>query len=805
MKTVKISPTLVRHLLPGLLAALFLLAPAGLACMDLKWKKKGDKMALEYTPVKGKKRLVTDYIFDASYTGSYYRFPKNKPETLFDAFLPGQDYYSQKVIRVRTDEGFGVINGMGEVVVPFGTYDDIDDHWLVMDGKRDGKQAVYKAYRKGAGWGLVRFYVSDTHGKKEIRYQELLAPCYDWIGKLQYLAVKDVEQLGYGADGNSRHYDRIYDLFDYKRTAYCKVAKNKKYGVISIHYDDPDDAPSVFERVAPLYDEDSFCGSVYADGSYKAEDSYWFLGCVKTNSLLFVLLKEGHRVLVKDMSETPVYVSPVPDKKDRDMPAMFCSKVSGFYFDNYCMSLPGVGSRYGRVRVLPDEHWDIYQMRDTLFLTAGCPDEIRLHCTGMKAFPDKSGWFSCVDRAGDTIVGYHMPIRDRKPVLLKNTAMLQDSGKVVERVGPWEVFRMDGQLGLRHDHSDFILPPVYDMIVPAAGGDYMLVSTLPAPGEQRLWGIVSAEGVISPAQFDEVDEDNEGRLVLTRSRWTDLYGVYALKERRGSYSKPFRLVFNPATGEAVYNFDELLGQYADRSDCFGLYADLESLGAVLDLDLFRALNDEAYGYKLAQSEEGIAQAEYYLKSACKRSDHQRFRASLDAVIAQKKAYADARAEQERIRAEEAAAAAAAQRQSRAEAWAQLASALGQMAQGVNNAVGQYAATKSRSSYRSPAVQSHSGGGTSSASGSQTGYTTVEVLEVWVPGAGSKAEPTYEKRTWYKRFYGNRWCLFPRKDSPHFHTATTNNDRTCQHADVSGYRYKAIDPKVIGGTKYYYFN
>ena len=60
------------NLVRFVLVSLLLFGPIDAYSQDFYWKKKKDKMALGYKPKKGKKALVTDFIYDADFTDSYY-------------------------------------------------------------------------------------------------------------------------------------------------------------------------------------------------------------------------------------------------------------------------------------------------------------------------------------------------------------------------------------------------------------------------------------------------------------------------------------------------------------------------------------------------------------------------------------------------------------------------------------------------------------------------------------------------------------------------------------------------------------
>ena len=76
-----------------------------------KWKVKGDKMALLYRPdSKGKWQQVTDFIFDADYSRSYYYWDKKNPREIGSSDMA--------LIEVSTSEGCGYIDQRGQVIIP---------------------------------------------------------------------------------------------------------------------------------------------------------------------------------------------------------------------------------------------------------------------------------------------------------------------------------------------------------------------------------------------------------------------------------------------------------------------------------------------------------------------------------------------------------------------------------------------------------------------------------------------------------------------------------------------------------------
>ena len=119
-----------------------------------KWKKKGDKMALLYRPNnEGKGQQVTDFIFDADYSRSYYSWDKKEPQFI--------GYGELTIAEVRTSEGCGYIDRKGRTVIPcqYQTYDfrSIKDEilnshygYFIYGTMRNGKKHLYHVSENGA-------------------------------------------------------------------------------------------------------------------------------------------------------------------------------------------------------------------------------------------------------------------------------------------------------------------------------------------------------------------------------------------------------------------------------------------------------------------------------------------------------------------------------------------------------------------------------------------------------------------------------------------------------------------------------
>lgn len=84
------------------------------------------------------------------------------------------------------------------------------------------------------------------------------------------------------------------------------------------------------------------------------------------------------------------------------------------------------------------------------------------------------------------------------------------------------------------------------------------------------------------------------------------------------------------------------------------------------------------------------------------------------------------------------------------------------------------------------------------------WIPTQVLEIH---SGLSIRTTHTFHNWYRKYNGNRWCLYRHKGSTDFFVASLNNERTFEGFDVSGYKYKAIAPTGMSstGTRYYFFN
>ena len=774
-------------------------------------------MALGYKPKKGKKALVTDFIYDAAYTISYYK--NRKPRPIIDSYQGNSDErQKQNAFVVKTDDGVGIINGLGEVVVPYGKYDEFYEPDFVYgfwQGSFHGWNSDNSAsehiirVKKDGKVGLIEL---NSDRKNGVTYKEYIAPKYKYITLVQNF-------WGDGKKGNvlsiklSDKYHRSPQESKSDNLPYWAiVALDGYFGVL--HRWNKEVLPPVYD--AASFSSDTFLGLTYYETKYGE---------------LFEMVKDKHQCLVFAKHQKPHYIHPDTIKSKYSIgykeSKLSLGKHNGgndglsILYGNGSKSLVGslnsgiiyVTPKYKRVRPLPDDLFDIYSYADTAVWQAKWGIK-PVEYVDLTASADKSGWIMCKDSVGNEKIGYW---NFGDPRIFDSVDGAFASADSVWKSGEWVYYKIGNYVAVRHKKTGFSLPPVYSEITPLeSAGDYHVIVTHRV-GNIKLYGLVSPDGVIAPAQFDRFETAKDGKYIFRRVEWPDLYGPFDLnKHQMGWWDIALTMTFNPETGENKYNFDSLLDKYSSyshKSDAFNLYSHLEALGAALDLPEFRALNAIKYAYWLMERKDLIKDANGYITYARWLTPKDNEKLAEIVSEAQKTdentkdyyAYLDkqAAAEAEARRLEEqrqAAIRAEQNRQANLQAWAQVADALGQMAQGVNSGLNSSAKTKRYGSQKQ--VQSRSNSGASSSSE----YTSTQVLEVWVSGPSSKATATHQFHNWYKRFYGNRWCIFRTKGGK-FHTATTNTDTKCAHYDVSGYKYKAIDPgaSLSAGRKYYYFN
>ena len=130
---------------------LLLFMAADVLADDFKWKKKGDKMALFRKPYKKAWVQETDYIYDADFNASYCS-DNNKKPYFFDR------HYS--LIQVKNSQGIGIINWVGDVVIPleyvekFTTYSANMHETFVLSKDAHGKQRLFYIYT-GYPWKVT--------------------------------------------------------------------------------------------------------------------------------------------------------------------------------------------------------------------------------------------------------------------------------------------------------------------------------------------------------------------------------------------------------------------------------------------------------------------------------------------------------------------------------------------------------------------------------------------------------------------------------------------------------------------------
>lgn len=428
--------------------------------------------------------------------------------------------------------------------------------------------------------------------------------------------------------------------------------------------------------------------------------------------------------------------------------------------------------------------------------------------------------FIDISTNGTTVQGFISAKAD-SVVVLDSLSQLSQMGDDIVHEGDNRIFSYLSGVGVTNDMTGSYIAPVYEEIKPlrhivaSAPEGWMLTR------RNSRYGLIFNGNTALECIYNKINTQGDSTVTFTLSSWPHKGYRDPIKKVLAtsiSKSSPYTICMTFSDSIAVNdNFGKILSELSDIKDereLFETYYNLYDMCSYSSNQNFlnplalQTANNMRHivieklteGKGDFQSKEGVLFAQSLYSQMELDTDANNCQELANAVESD----INVRQQEARRLQEEEHARQQAQRQSRAEAWGQLAAALGQMANSINQALGNSRSSK-KQTYTPPRSNNTVRSSSSSSSSSSSEYIPVTVLEVWIPSAGSKSEPTYEERTMYKRYYGNRWCLFATKNSRNFHVAHTNSDKKCGHVDVSGFKYKTSDPKIITGTKYYYFN
>lgn len=353
--------------------------------------------------------------------------------------------------------------------------------------------------------------------------------------------------------------------------------------------------------------------------------------------------------------------------------------------------------------------------------------ELISDATSIAPIPGSNGFLS-VSLPGDSRPKAAFLTRDySEAVILDSMEELPAIAKTAWQTGTTRILDYKGNAGLYDSASGFALPCVYDSIVPVTS----IVDSIPdvigrlfLTYKNKKFGIVGSSAPVMGKVFDKIKRSPDGRGIMLDADVYNSPDSYILEIKCNdegnltfddNLDKIFQNLFVKAdkediTYEGTINY-LLHGmfEFAANSDRPELLPRIYQSGAMIAINKALATSDKRTAMKMLDKADELHLLAV-IKSETELSDldlpgiRERL---IDYFTQQDIARAEAEAARQReakLQAQAQAEAQARQRQERAQAWAQLADALGQLGQGISNAIGNYQASKA--SNRAGASASH---------------------------------------------------------------------------------------------------
>lgn len=325
----------------------------------------------------------------------------------------------------------------------------------------------------------------------------------------------------------------------------------------------------------------------------------------------------------------------------------------------------------------------------------------------------------------DSVVRGFITARADSIVIPASMVDLAAMGQVKAIVGGNRIFTFGGGVGLSNEGAGQYIAPVYDDITPmrtvaqAAPADWFLTR------RGNRYGLMRDGTTVLQCVYDRVEAEGDSLVTFSLTSWPRKGYKYhdgRLNTIQLSPRPYFVYLRTDSVGVVSDNFDSLLQSFANNGNEDVIKA---SYCSMLDMMVFSSRSDLFYpltltcaaamedlvGKKISAdnyvpdtaTDRGVKFAEELYNMLGMKEDADRCAMLARDVDAARMAFDQRINEQIEER-----------RRQRAEAWVQLAQALGQLAQGINNSVSQYRASKSSAS-RSVAAQPRTGAQRTSAS------------------------------------------------------------------------------------------
>lgn len=722
--------------------------------LEVFWKKKGDKMAVFCKSKISEETQITDFIFDTDCKES---FGKGKNVNFLEASdcYGILDYISRKgkFPYIRRVSGIVPVkvNGRYNLLVVKARISPGKDDWRVVfpEGYDTWEiAATYEKYLSGND-KLKKFYIYVTRG--DSNHKGLLS--IDRLVSIRDAVVLDCEydEIIPADNGNiDKEKGKLKWNYNPPNRPMFITRKGNRWGAVLDPYD----------VVPPLYDLKSFTRTGQYDDERPMRTPY----LIRRVSWSLVAVERGDTLILaneyKDLPFTnhrPGEIPPFEEWKIADFEGEYTpARVIVFDApDNMAAYnvqrhhfIPHKGSTYD----IKPLHTFTSDTLSTYILSGnyGCKlynadlgKELIPDATSIAPIPGSNGFLS-VSLPGDPRPKAAFLTRDySEAVILDSMEELPAIAKTTGQTGTTRILDYKGCAGLYDSASGFALPCVYDSIVPVAS----IVDSIPdvigrlfLAYKNKKFGIVGSSAPVMGKVFDKIKRSPDGRGIMLDADVYNSPDSYILEIKCNdegnltfddNLDKIFQNLFVKADKEDVkydHTIDYLLlgmFKFAAHSDRPELLPRIYLSGAMIAINTALATSDKRTAMEMLDKADKL-HLHAVIKSETELPDLDLpgIRERLIKYFRQQDiARAEAEAARQReaeLQAQAQAEAQARQRQERAQAWAQLADALGQLGQGISNAIGNYQASKASnraaaSAPRRPATVHQSSASSSSSS------------------------------------------------------------------------------------------
>ncbi len=735
-----------------LIAFLFLSLP--MEAVDYKWKKKKGKMALVKKKKGEKTAVLTDFLYDASYTDSYWSFKKSDAAHVAYNFFRDKDV--EEVFRVRRDGKVGLLDSYGIEILPC-EYNKIGEEIYAKGNTLYEPRTSYFSVFKDGKWGIVRVDLTSYAKPKAVittpcQYSSLdYAPNYYTFDTSKFLEGEKVENVADWGFVNGKYQkirDKVvvkyypnpnYFLFDrdkwrgmiatreilqnddhwYKTNinkGYVLVSRSKDkktyYGLLNVVNN---------EEVIPTNYNDLTFGHAYRikrdhtnNGHYITHGSEHIYVCEKNDTALALYSNVPWR---KHIYESNFKVDDVRIQADKRTLLLHITgnKHSEYLcLDNRLVIPHAIEGEFNTM--LSDEIYVFktmgkkYNSKHKVYpyglYNAKLKKQI-LPNSYVKIVADatRSGWFSLTDTA-NVVYQAFMPVNRDTVIILKDKAELLDICHAEDYGHNNSLLQFGKDYGFYFGDTDLVLPCSYDSIRPSR-------QVLPALSEDfdgvyltyknSRTGLIAKNGVVAPPIFQTIlvkDSLLEIKIDAIPEIWT----LHAVRFDMKGYIRPTIMV-TAQDGECSgqMNFTEIFRNIDSRRKWHAML----SLGAYMDNREMQGLATVYYALSNdLETRQGVEAAEKYLNVAKERygykeiDTYKEMVAEAKQVIEQREAKARQAAYEEQQRlAEE-------RRRQRQEGLMQLSQTLGKLGQDIQNIANKRNSNRS-TTYRNNTSTGHS--------------------------------------------------------------------------------------------------